>query len=91
MYFAQGLLGLMAFLILLAAVTSNVLPAMLSGNLQATAIAAALAAFLTVGLLGSTMDTARLSMLFYLGAFFSLLLYPPSQGWTSAGSSVVKD
>jgi len=71
MYFAQGLLGLMAFVLLLAAVMSAVWPAMLSGNLQTTALAAALVAFLTVGLLGSTMDTARLSMLFYLGSFFA--------------------
>jgi hypothetical protein len=47
---------------------------MLSGNLTATALAATLVGFLTVGLLGSTMDTARLSMLFYLGALCAGLL-----------------
>jgi hypothetical protein len=73
-YFAQGLLGLTAFAVLLIAVTVVLWPAVLRGNLQATAFAAALVAFLTVGLLGSTMDTARLSMLFYLGAFCAGLL-----------------
>ena len=76
MYFAQGLLGLMAFVVLLLAVTAVLWQAVLRGNLQATAFGAALVAFLTVGLLGSTMDTARLSMLFYLGAFVAGLSNP---------------
>jgi len=73
-YFAQGLLGLTAFAVLLIAVTVVLWPAVLRGNLQATALGAALVAFLTVGLLGSTMDTARLSILFYLGSFCAGLL-----------------
>jgi hypothetical protein len=68
MYFAQGLLGVLAMVVLLIAVTRALGPKVQAGNLTATAFAAALVGFLTVGLLGSTMDTARLSMLFYLGA-----------------------
>ena len=45
-----------------------------SAGTGATAIAGGLVGFLTVGLLGSTMDTARLSMLFYLGALLGGLL-----------------
>lgn len=73
-YFAQGVLGVLGVLMLLLAVARVLVPQLLKGNLPATAATAALAGFLTVGLLGSTMDTARLSMLFYLGAFYAGLL-----------------
>ena len=79
-YFAQGLLGLAALGILLVTVANILWPAIRSGNVLATAIAAGLVAFLTVGLLGSTMDTARLSMLFYLGALFGGLLIQKKAG-----------
>jgi glycopeptide antibiotics resistance protein len=82
MYFAQGLLGLLALAILLVAVFQCTWPAVRAGNPFATAIAGALAAFLTVGLLGSTMDTARLSMLFYLGALAAALLVKRQQSST---------
>jgi len=78
MYFAQGLLGLLAFAALLLAVARRLWPALCSGDPFATAIAGALIAFLTVGLLGSTMDTARLAMLFYLGVLAGGLLLPPA-------------
>jgi glycopeptide antibiotics resistance protein len=74
MYFAQGGLGLAALAVLAIAAARVLWPALRSGNLRAAAFAGALTAFLTVGLLGSTMDTARLSMLFYLGAFGAGLL-----------------
>ncbi|HEC16060.1 MAG TPA: VanZ family protein [Sedimenticola sp.] len=74
MYFAQGVLGLAALAVLLIAVARVLWPVLPGGNMRATAFAGALTAFLTVGLLGSTMDTARLSMLFYLGAFCAGLL-----------------
>jgi VanZ family protein len=74
MYVAQGLLGLLAFAVLLTAVAKALWPALLGGDLQAAACAGALAGFLAVGLLGSTMDAARLSMLFYFGAFCAGLL-----------------
>lgn len=69
LYFTQGMLGILAMVMLLFSVARVLWPAVRAGNPQATALADALAAFLTVGLLGSTLDTARLSMLFYLGAF----------------------
>ena len=68
MYFAQGLLGVLSMVVLLIAVLSVLGPAVMAGAPQATAFAGALTGFLTVGLLGSTMDTARLLLLFYLGA-----------------------
>ncbi|HYE37870.1 VanZ family protein [Methylocaldum sp.] len=74
MYFAQGLLGLGALTLLLIGVGKILWPALLRGDLEAAMLAGALLAFLTVGLLGSTMDTARLSMLFYLFAFSAGLL-----------------
>jgi VanZ family protein len=73
-YFAQGLLGVSAVVILLAAAAAVLWPAVRGGDPWATALAGALTAFLTVGLLGSVMDTSRLSMLFYLGAFCACLL-----------------
>jgi hypothetical protein len=77
LYFAQGILGVAAVAMLLFGVAAVLGPAVLAGNPHATAFAGALAAFLTVGLLGSTLDTARLSMLFYLGAFCGGFLQPP--------------
>jgi O-antigen ligase len=76
LYFAQGVLGVLAVGVLLFSVTVVLWPAVLAGSPYATAFAGALAAFLTVGLLGSTVDTARLSLLFYLGAFCGGLLQP---------------
>lgn len=76
MYFAQGLLGLLAIAVLLTGVGAVLFPAMWRGDLYATAFAAALAAFLTVGLLGSTMDTARMAMLVYLGALLPAGMFP---------------
>jgi hypothetical protein len=73
-YFAQGLLGLIALAVLLVAVVKVLWPAMRAGRLEAVAFAAALAGFLSVGLLGSTMDTARTAMLFYLGTFAAAIL-----------------
>jgi hypothetical protein len=74
MYFAQGFLGIFAFVVLLGAVTTSMWPALAAGNNFTIAVAGGLIGFLTVGLLGSTMDTARLSMLFYLGGLFGGLL-----------------
>ncbi len=73
-YFSQGLLGLAAFVILLAASAKSIWPSGKIGNSLAIAIGAGLVAYLTVGFLGSTMDTARLSMLIYLGIFLGGLL-----------------
>ena len=53
-------------------------PAIRAGDAYATALAGALVTFLAVGLLGSTLDTARLAMLFYFGALSGGLLLKPS-------------
>jgi VanZ family protein len=79
MYFSQGLLGLAALALLLLGVGKTCGPALASGDLDAAILPGALLAFLTVGLLGSTMDTPRLSMLFYLGAFGAGLLTRANQ------------
>ena len=73
-YFAQGLLGLAALVLLLASVMRVLWSAIRAGRLEAVAFAAALAGFLSVGLLGSTVDAARTAMLFYLGAFAASIL-----------------
>ncbi len=73
-YFAQGLLGLVALVLLLAAVVRVLWSGIRAGRLEAVAFAAALAGFLSVGLLGSTVDSARTAMLFYLGAFAAGIL-----------------
>jgi len=66
-YFAQGLLGLGAIIVLLVAAGVTLREALRSGERWALALAGALLGFLAVGLLGSTLDAARTSMLFYLG------------------------
>ena len=73
-YFAQGLLGLIALVLLLAAVGSVLWSAIRTGRLEAVAFAAALAGFISVGLLGSTVDSARTAMLFYFGCFAATVL-----------------
>jgi O-antigen ligase len=79
MYFAQGWLGLLAFALLLLALAERLWPALRAGDPYATAISGAVVAFLTVGLLGSTMDTARLSMLLYLGVLSGCVLLPATR------------
>jgi len=49
-------------------------PAIRAGRLEGVAFAAALSGFLTVGLLGSTVDAPRTAMLFYLGAVAAAIL-----------------
>ena len=73
-YFAQGFLGLLALATLLFAVVRVLRRGVMAGCTFALAMAAALAGFLTVGLLGSTVDTARLSMLFYFGSLAAALI-----------------
>jgi VanZ family protein len=73
-YFAQGLLGLLATAVLLIAAFAVLLPAIRAGRHEGVAFAGALAGFLSVGLLGSTVDAPRTAMLFYLGLFCAALL-----------------
>ncbi|PCJ37922.1 MAG: hypothetical protein COA75_01505 [Cellvibrionales bacterium] len=74
-YFAQGILGLILLALLLLVLARVLYRPLLRGDIQASAFAAAFAALFTVGLLGSTMDAARSSMLFYLMAFCVVLLF----------------
>jgi hypothetical protein len=73
-YFAQGLLGLLATAVLLIAALTVLVPAIRAGRTEAVAFAGALAGFLSVGLLGSTVDAPRTAMLIYLGALCAALL-----------------
>lgn len=77
-YFAQGLLGVGAFVLLLAAAGLTLWPAYRAMDPFAVALAAGLLGFLAVGLLGSTLDTARLSLLVYLGALAAGSLVSPA-------------
>jgi len=73
-YFAQGILGLLALLTLVIS-AARILGRGIKANCTfSLALGGALAGFLTVGLLGSTVDTARLSMLFYFGAMAGALM-----------------
>ena len=73
-YFAQGLLGLLATAVLMVAALSVLAPAIRAGRYEAVAFAGALAGFLSVGLLGSTVDAPRTAMLFYLGVLCATIL-----------------
>ena len=73
-YFAQGVLGVVASIILLAGVAVVLWPGVVRGDLWATGTAGALGAFLTVGLLGSVVDVPTLSMLFYFAALCASML-----------------
>jgi len=79
-YFAQGLIGVAATLVLLAGAVVSLAFSLLRGDRWATALLGGLTGFVTVGLLGSLVDTARLSVLFYLGAFFCVLTSPQPGG-----------
>lgn len=80
MFFAQGLLGLVAFAVLLLGVARVLWSGFLAGRPEALALAAGLTGFLAVGLLGSTMDAARPMLLFYFAAFSCALLVRGTQG-----------
>jgi VanZ family protein len=73
-YFAQGLLGLVATLVIVVAAIRVLMPAIRAGRPEGVAFAAALAGFMSVGLLGSTVDAPRTATLFYLGLFCAGLL-----------------
>lgn len=74
MYFAQGVLGLVAMVLLLVVLAGLVFRPLIRGDLETSGFTAAFLAFLTVGLLGSTMDAARMSMLFYLVTFGAIFV-----------------
>ncbi len=71
LYFAQGLLGVLALAVLLTAAGMALWSPFRAGDRLSVGLSAGLLGVLTVGLLGSVLDAAPLSMLFYLA-----LLYP---------------
>lgn len=73
-YFAQGLPGLLGVSLLLLGAARVLRRGILAGCKHAPVFLGALAGFLTVGLVGSTVDTARSAMLFYFVAFAAALI-----------------
>ena len=84
-YFAQGLLGLVAMALLLIVLARVLYRPLLRGELDVLALASAFMALLTVGLLGSTMDTARSAMLFYLMALGVVLVVGANKPTQASG------
>ncbi|MEZ0154854.1 MAG: VanZ family protein [Candidatus Reddybacter sp.] len=74
-FFAQGVLGLILLALLFLVLARVLYRPLLRGDIQATAFFSAFFALFIVGLLGSTMDAGRSSMLFYLMAFCMVLLF----------------
>lgn len=72
--FAQGLLGLGALFALIGIAAIRLKDGIERGDDAALGLAAGLMAFLAVGLLGSTLDAARSSFLFYCCAFAAVVL-----------------
>jgi glycopeptide antibiotics resistance protein len=79
LYFAQGLLGVVALLILLLVVMRALLSKGEAAEPLVIALFSGLLALLTVGLLGSVMDSARISLLIYLGCFLGVKLFERDQ------------
>jgi hypothetical protein len=67
-FFAQGLLGVLALVLTLVAAGMALWSAVRAAEPFAVGLSAALVGILAVGLLGSVLDTARLAMLVYLTA-----------------------
>lgn len=77
-YVAQGVLGLLALALTYLGAARVLWPELRAGNLFASGFSGALLAFFVVGLLGSNLDNARLSMLFYFSALSSGILIAKS-------------
>ncbi|QSA96056.1 VanZ family protein [Methylococcus sp. EFPC2] len=71
-FFAQGVLGLLALGLVYVGLLRALWPA--AGDLVSAGYAGAVSAFFVVGLLGSTLDNPRLSMLFYSGFLIAVTL-----------------
>ena len=72
-FFAQGLLGLLALLAILTLCLKPIFNDFSNGRHFSVALLAGLAAMLTVGLFGSIADTSKTSMLLSLGLFALLI------------------
>lgn len=73
-YFAQGLLGLLGVTLLLFGALRVLRRGIMGGCTDAAVLLGAIVGFLVVGLLGSTVDSARSSMLFYFVVFAAALI-----------------
>ena len=73
-YFEQGLVGLLVFVLFVGFVLRRLARAVTSGDLIATAFLGGLSGFLAIGLFDSMFDVPRLTLLFFLLCFASLLL-----------------
>ena len=75
-YFAQGLLGVLALVLALAATGMALRLPFRSAEPFAVALAAGVVGILAVGLLGSLLDTARIGMLLYLALLLPVGFWP---------------
>ncbi len=73
MLFEQGWLGVLTFMLLLAVLLGRLAAALWRGDAFATALLAAAAAFLAVGLVDSVFDAPRLTVLFFSVLFMGAL------------------
>jgi O-antigen ligase len=67
-FFSQGLLGLIAWILIVFAAVRYLVAVFQRGDMAALALFSGLAGFLSVGLLGSTQDAALTGFVFYLVA-----------------------
>ncbi|MFO1428939.1 MAG: hypothetical protein U1F76_02185 [Candidatus Competibacteraceae bacterium] len=74
--FEQGWLGVSTFMLLLVVLLSRLAGALWRGDTFATALLAAAAAFLTLGLTNSVFDTPRLTVLFFSVLLMGVLASP---------------
>jgi len=88
--FEQGLLGVVSYLMLIAAALWGLWHEMRGGNKAAAPIAGAIVGFLSAGLFNYLLEAPRLSTLFYLLCFTGLLCTLPARRPTSAPVAVAK-
>lgn len=71
-YFEQGLVGLLVFMLFLGLALTRMLRVIRKGNVLISGMASGLTAFLGIGLLASPFDAPRLTMMFFLIGFAGL-------------------
>ncbi len=73
-WFDQGLVGLVLFVALLGVVVARLLGQILKGERYSAVLLSSLTGFLVVGVIGSLFDVPRLTLLFYLLLFTTLIM-----------------
>lgn len=73
-YFSQGLVGLVIFIVFLIVVLRQVTLSALSGNSMAITLLSAITAYLLIGLFASPFDAPRLTFIFYSMMFMGYAL-----------------